>query len=205
MHRALAVRPYVARQFQAGDVVAYWRDQKWNKGTLSRGGRWYGSGVVLGLINKNVVVVVAHRTRIIRCAPEQIRHATPEEKLLVADPENQLLGIKDLIDSGTFRSSQFIDLISQTYPPQEEHVIHPQGPDVQIQSFARAIDVPSPESTEPHKVEAEASKEPVTDASPPAGESCNEVADKSPAVMPPSGSFEPEQSSMEFANLVLCC
>ena len=101
MHRALAARPYVARQFQAGDVVAYWIDQKWNKGTLSRGGRWYGSGVVLGLINKNVVV--AHRTRIIRCAPEQVRHATPEEKLLVADPENQLLGIKDLIDSGTFR------------------------------------------------------------------------------------------------------
>lgn len=52
MRRALLARPCVARDFQAGDVVAYWRDQKWNQGTLSKGGRWYGSGVVLVLVGK---------------------------------------------------------------------------------------------------------------------------------------------------------
>ena len=88
MRRALLARPRVARDFQAGDVVAYWRDQKWNQGTLSKAGRWYGSGAVLGLIGKNVVF--AHRTHIIRCAPEQVRFATQEEKALLSDPQNQL-------------------------------------------------------------------------------------------------------------------
>eukprot|EP00435_Cladocopium_sp_Y103_P060613 s808_g22.t1 len=175
MRRALAARPRVSREFQAGDVVAYWRDQKWNKGTLSRGGRWYGSGVVLGLINKNVVI--AHRTHIIRCAPEQVRHATQEEKLLVSDPQNELLGIKDLIESGTFRSAQFLDLISQAYPPQEEHVMCPQGAEDHVQSFGRASDASSPES--PANVQP---VEPSTEAQP---ISSGDQVDKSPAIEEP--------------------
>ena len=161
-------------------MVAYWRDQKWIEGTLSRGGRWYGSsGVVLGLINKNVVI--AHRTHIIRCAPEQVRHATTEEKLLVTDPENQLLGIKDLIDSGTFRSSQFVDLISQAYPPQEEHVMHPQNSESHVQSFGRAIDVPAEGNTESSGAEGSASVK-VQNQRVPASEPHAEIVDKSPAV-----------------------
>ena len=39
MRRALAARPRASRAFRAGDIVAYWRDQKWSQGTLSRGGR----------------------------------------------------------------------------------------------------------------------------------------------------------------------
>ena len=71
MRRALAARPRLARNFRPGDIVAYWRDQKWSQGILSRGGRWYGSGVVLGNIGRNVVI--AHRNQILRCAPEQVR------------------------------------------------------------------------------------------------------------------------------------
>ena len=121
MRRALSAKPRLARSFRAGDIVAYWRDQKWNQGTLSRGGRWYGSAVVLGHVGKNVVVV--HRTRIFRCAPEQVRLATTEEKSLITTPETELLGIKDMLDGGTFRSAQFIDLISQSYPPVEDEVL----------------------------------------------------------------------------------
>lgn len=178
MGRAPIARPRVSRDFQAGDIVAYWRDQKWNQGTLSKGGRRYGSGIVLGLINRNVVM--AHRTHIIHCAREQVRFATNEEKALLSDPQNQLLGIKDLMGNGTFRSSQFHDLISQAYPPQEEHVLNPQGVEAQIESFGRAVaesaDVPVPQPP----VDARAL--PVHDA-PEAHESTNrpaeEVIDKS--------------------------
>ena len=151
MRKALLARPRVSRSFQAGDIVAYWRDQKWNQGTLSKGGKWYGSGVVLGLINKNVVI--AHRTHIIRCAPEQVRFATQEEKALLSDPHNQLLGIKDLMNSGTFRSSQFHDLISQAYPPQEEQVLYPQGAEAQVQSFGRISPMSEESQSAPASVE----------------------------------------------------
>eukprot|EP00435_Cladocopium_sp_Y103_P016757 s3691_g4.t1 len=122
MRRALAARPRAARTFRAGDIVAYWRDQKWSQGVLSRGGRWYGSAVVLGNIGKNVVIV--HRNHVLRCAPEQLRLATHAERQLVETPETHLLGIKDMIESGTFRSAQHVDLTSQCYPALEGDVLH---------------------------------------------------------------------------------
>ena len=109
-------------------MVAYWRDQKWHQGLLSKGGKWYGSGVVLGLIGRNVVI--AHRNHILRCAPEQVRLATQEEKALIETQGTELLGIKDMIEGGTFRSSQYVDLISQAYPPQEQDVVPPVQPAV---------------------------------------------------------------------------
>ena len=122
MRRALAARPRVARTFRAGDIVAYWRDQKWAQGLLSRGGRWHGSAVVLGNIGKNVVIV--HRTHVLRCAPEQLRLATYAERQLVETPETHLLGVKDMIEHGTFRSAQYVDLTSQSYPAVEADVMH---------------------------------------------------------------------------------
>ena len=98
--------------------MAYWRDQKWIQGKLSKGGRWYGSAVVIGHIGKNVVL--AHRSHVLRCAPEQVRLATSEEKQLIETPETQLLGIKDMLEGGTFRSAQYVDLLHQAYPPSEE-------------------------------------------------------------------------------------
>eukprot|EP00435_Cladocopium_sp_Y103_P020594 s2229_g5.t1 len=121
LRRALLARPRKDRPFVSGDVVAYWRDQKWAKGVLSQGGQWYGSGVVIGLIGRNVVI--AHRRSIIRCAPEQVRPATSEERALIETPGTELLGIKDMIQNGTFRSAQYVDLLSQSYPPQEEAVV----------------------------------------------------------------------------------
>ena len=90
-------------------------------GLLSKGGKWYGSGVVLGLIGRNVVI--AHRNHILRCAPEQVRLATSEERTLIETQGTELLGIKNMIEGGTFRSSQYVDLILQSYPPQEQEVI----------------------------------------------------------------------------------
>ena len=80
-------------------------DQEWNQGLLSKGGKWYGSGVVLGLIGRNV----AHRNHILRRAPEQVNLATSEERTLIETQGTELLGIKDMIEGGTFRSSQYVD------------------------------------------------------------------------------------------------
>ena len=112
---ALNARPRVNHDYQPGDLVAYWRDQKWVKGTLQLGGRWWGTAVVLGKVGRNFVLM--HRRQVIRCAPEQIRPATSEEKTVLATPQADMLGIKDMIEQGNIRSQQFLDLLSQSYPP----------------------------------------------------------------------------------------
>ena len=48
-------------------------------------------------------LVLAHRKNILRCAPEQVRFATSEEKTLLNTPQVDLLGIKDLIEGGAFK------------------------------------------------------------------------------------------------------
>ena len=114
LRSALLARPRVSIPFKPGDLVAYWISQKWIQGELHNQGRWYGTAVVLGYIGKNLLI--AHRKHILRCAPEQIRYATSEEKSLLSTPQVELLGIKDMIEGGTFRSQQFTDLTSQSYP-----------------------------------------------------------------------------------------
>eukprot|EP00435_Cladocopium_sp_Y103_P001293 s456_g1.t1 len=176
LRKAMLARPRREKPFVSGDVVAYWRDQKWNKGLLSKGGKWYGSGVVLGLIGRNVVI--AHRNHILRCAPEQVRLATAEEKTLIETPGTELLGIKDMIEGGTFRSSQYVDLVSQSYPPQEQEVLQ----QVSQQDSSVSPDVPTPPEGSPNV-------EPVT----PAGVASEPSVPPQDSVMP--GIDENEQIS----------
>ena len=118
LRRALSARPRLAQSFQPGDCVAYWRQQKVIQGQVQQGGRWHGTAIVIGYVGKNLIV--AHRRQIFRCAPEQVRPATTEEKTLIASPQTELLGIKDLVEGGTFRSHQFIDLVPSYYPTAAE-------------------------------------------------------------------------------------
>ena len=118
LRSALSARPRITENFRPGDLVAYWRQQKFTKGTLVLGGRWYGVAVVIGHVGKNVLI--AHRRQIFRCAPEQLRFATTEERATVETPEMELLGIKDMIEGGTFRSNQYIDLVPGHYPTQAD-------------------------------------------------------------------------------------
>ena len=46
MRRALMARPRVTRDFKPGDLVAYYRGQKWIDGQLNQQGRWYGTAIV---------------------------------------------------------------------------------------------------------------------------------------------------------------
>ena len=70
LREALRARPRLRRDFESGQWVAY----------VIRACRWYGPALVLGHVGKNVII--AHRKSILRCAPEQVRPATGEEKSL---------------------------------------------------------------------------------------------------------------------------
>ena len=114
LRTALAARPRVSQSFKPGDLVAYWRSQKWQQGVLHQEGRWYGTAIVIGYVGRNLVL--AHRKNILRCAPEQVRFATSEERTLIHTPQVELLGIKDMIEGGAFKSQQYVDLVHQSYP-----------------------------------------------------------------------------------------
>ena len=112
---AIRARPRPHRPFQSGDWVYYWRTQKWNKGELERGGKWHGAAMILGNLGRNFVV--AHRRSIYRCAPEQLRFATESEQTVAEFTDNELLGIRNLLEKGQFPKSQFTDLVSEGEPP----------------------------------------------------------------------------------------
>ena len=113
LRRALAARPHVPLTFESGDLVAYWRGQKLQNGQVVQLGRWHGTAVVIG---SAVVIVVAHRKQTFRVAPEQLRSATCEEEATVEAPQTKLVGIKDMIEGGTFKGRNYIDLVPGHYP-----------------------------------------------------------------------------------------
>ena len=133
---AMSGRPRVVMEFKAGELVAYWRQQKVIQGTVQQGGRWHGTAVVIGMVGRNVIV--AHRKQIFRCAPEQLRPATSEERTMIESPEAELLGIKDLIEGGTFKSKQYIDLVPSEYPPSGIELPDPSGRPVASQAHESA-------------------------------------------------------------------
>lgn len=141
LRRALASRPRLHQQFEPGALVAYWRHQKFQAGQgVLLGGRWYGTAVVIGLVGRNYII--AHRKHIFRCAPEQLRPATGEERALVQTPQTELLGIRDMIEGGTFRSQNFVDLVPGHYPPE-------QSSEQQDMSSEAVPDVPAPVESTP--------------------------------------------------------
>ena len=121
LRAALRARPRAHRPFQSGDWVYYWRTQKSVGGQRFDGGRWYGAGIVLGAIGRNLVV--AHRRSVLRCAPEQLRMATPAEATAAEFPQNELLGIRNLLEKGQFPKSQFQDLTQEGQPPDQAEII----------------------------------------------------------------------------------
>ena len=128
---ALAARPRYQREPEPGQLVAYWRTQKWEQGQLNNHGRWHGPAVVLGKVGRNFVVV--HKRQVIRCAPEQIRAATSEERELVRAPHAELLGLKHAFEAGQIASRQYVDLVAQGYPTEEQEPEQSQAVDASNQ------------------------------------------------------------------------
>ena len=136
---AYSARPRVAENFQPGDMVAYWRYQKYQQGQgVLLGGRWYGTAVVVGRIGKNYII--AHRRQIFRVAPEQLRPATSEERVLVTTANTELLGVKDMLEGGTFKSHQYVDLVPGHYPTLSDN-----GPTITLSDNSNSDEVaPAP-------------------------------------------------------------
>jgi len=56
----------------------------------------------------------------LRCAPEQIRAATSEERQLIRAPHAELLGLKDAFETGQITSKQYVDLVPLDYPTEAQ-------------------------------------------------------------------------------------
>ena len=116
LRAALRARPRPHRDFVSGDWVFFWE-----KGELIKGGRWHGAAMVLGRLGRNVVV--AHRRSVLRCDPEQLRMASSEEKTVAEFSQNELIGVKNLLERAQFPKGQFIDLIPAGLPPLTEGTV----------------------------------------------------------------------------------
>ena len=193
---ALLARPRTSLEYPPGSLVAYWRNQKWVQGKLIQGGQWHGTAVVIGNVGRNIVI--AHHKHVLRVAPEQLRPATSEEKQLLGTPQGDLLGIKDLIEGGAFKSNQYIDLIHQSYPSIETPPIPPglrptygphQAPTSQVREpEVDSLPVPSsvPSEVEPRPAEPM----PSVQSSAPSGES----------IVPTEAEAAPEPSSVRSSE-----
>ena len=116
LRAAMSARPRVERDFVAGDFVSYWRTQKYMRGTRLVGGRWYGTGIVMGKIGRNVLVF--HRQNMFKVSPEHLRHASESERAVAQADGRELLGITDLVAEGrNLLGNQYVDLSNQEGPP----------------------------------------------------------------------------------------
>ena len=143
LRTALNARPRVERDFLAGDFVSYWRTQKYQKGVRIVGGRWYGTGIVMGKVGRNFLVY--HRRNLFKVSPEHLRHASLEERAVAQADGRDLLGLEKFLgEKGTIQGSQYVDLTSQDS--------HPPG-------NAETVESTSPETVVPAPVSAEATVE----------------------------------------------
>ena len=131
--------------------------------------------MVLGRLGRNVVV--AHRRSVLRCAPEQLRLATHEEKTVAEFTQNELIGVKNLLERGQFPKNQFVDLIPEGLPPLPEGtvptpIINDEAPRPMTVAELAASDPPQAEASPP----SEEISNPMDNAVPPAdaSESSNE-------------------------------
>ena len=121
LRAALSARPRAERDFLAGDFVYYWRTQKFQRGVRLVGGRWYGAGIVIGKVGRNILV--HHRRNMFKVSPEHLRHATLEERAVAQSDGRELLGIASMVgEKGDLQSSQYVDLTGQELPEQPDQL-----------------------------------------------------------------------------------
>lgn len=141
MRKALLARPRRAFDFVPGQCVAYWRNQKWVQGQLMQGGRWHGPAVVLGTVGRNLILL--HRKHLIRCAPEQVRPSTTEERQLIQVDNTELTGVKELVEKGDLQNRNYVDLLPQSYPPMQGET------DASLEQIGEQMQAVSPEPVPP--------------------------------------------------------
>ena len=106
-----------SQKVRSGDKVAYWRRGK-GQGFKQGGARWHGRATVVGFHGDNLII--SHRNNFLRCAPEQVRHATLAEitgDTLVA---NILRGAQAVLQQSGQQG--MVDLTQAERPPTLESV-----------------------------------------------------------------------------------
>ena len=124
MRLALAARPRLRREFQSGNRVRYWRKQLGSReaqGYRTKHARWHGRAVVVGKHVSNLWVT--HRNTFLRCAPGQLRLATPEETMGDEQVDEVLRRTRDLLSDAGGPQRGFIDLSKEEMPPNLESVV----------------------------------------------------------------------------------
>ena len=113
LRTALNARPRAERDFLPGDFA-----QKYQKGVRLVGGRWYAVAIVMGKIGRNFVIF--HRKNIFKVAPEHLRHASDEERMLAQADGREMLGLSSLLQDTERKQlgSQFTDLTNTPIPEQ---------------------------------------------------------------------------------------
>lgn len=110
LRETLATRPRPHREFMVKDCVYYYRRQR------SRDlGFWRGPATVIGTEKGNIWV--AHSDQVLKCAPEHIRLASPDEKLAPEKVEAILRRAQHALGSGRRGAYQYVDLTQAEYPP----------------------------------------------------------------------------------------
>ena len=114
LRAALNARPRAEREFFPGDFVAYWRTHQ--KGVRLVGGRWYGVAIVMGKVGRNFLIF--HRKDIFKVAPEHLRHASDDERMLAQADGREMLGLSSMLQDPDRKAigSQFTDLTDTPTP-----------------------------------------------------------------------------------------
>eukprot|EP00435_Cladocopium_sp_Y103_P050503 s1907_g15.t1 len=113
---ALNSRPRPLRVFQPGDEVAIWRR---GRGIKKSSARWRGPGIVAGLAGGNYWVSMPGS--FVKCAPEQLRLRTAEEReadrFLVRDLRAAAASLYPEVGLSNNTQKNFTDLTGDVRPP----------------------------------------------------------------------------------------
>jgi len=122
---ALNSRPRPLREFRPGDEVAVWRR---GRGIKKSSARWRGPGVVAGCTGGNYWVSMPGA--FIKCAPEQLRLRTTEEReadrFLVRDLRAASAALFPEVGISNRTQKNFIDITMEDQPPGDLLCLGPQ-------------------------------------------------------------------------------
>ena len=98
-----------------GDFIYYWR-----KGREAKHGTWRGPGRIIGFYSHNKIWV-SHVNKVLRCAPEQLRKMSEEERVAITCVTPDMLGA---ISNKNKRGAHvFMDITDETFPGEEERQV----------------------------------------------------------------------------------
>ena len=171
---ALNSRPRPLREFRPGDEVAVWRRGRGIKKSMAR---WRGPGIVAGETGGNYWVSMPGS--FVKCAPEQLRLRTTEEReadrFLVRDLRAAATQLFPEVGPSNKTQKSFMDITKDDYPPGELFVHQPSNipdcrPEVAVEGpipMAGADSQPSQsrrESTVPETISSEMPSLPESDS-----------------------------------------